>query len=329
MLAEYLTRGVKAGAVAGLVFGLFVALVAAPTVAFADELGHDDAVIEAGGTDATGADHADDEGDHTHGEDGDHTHGDDGGQAHAEDGGDTHDAAVSGPVTTVVSIASSALWGVLLGAVIFGAGFYLLEPLLPGAPGSGIKQAVLAGIGFITVSGAPWLVLPPRPPGVEASLAIPTRLWLYGGMMVLGAICGLLALWTFDRLRPAESAGVAARADVDGRVDDDGRDGHGRSLALAAAGALAPFGLLGVAAFLAPTAAIESTLPASLSTGVVGITVFGQLLLWATLAGAHAWLVRRRRGTGRPIDAVNSEADAGRTLDDDPGTGSNRPRSAD
>ncbi|SEH40335.1 Probable cobalt transporter subunit (CbtA) [Halopenitus malekzadehii] len=321
MLAEYLTRGVKAGAVAGLVFGLFVALVAAPTVAFADELGHDDAAIEAGGTDATTADH-------TH-EEGGHAHGDDGGHDHAEEGGHAHDAAVSGPVTTVVSIASSALWGVLLGAVVFGAGFYLLEPLLPGAPGSGVKQAVLAGIGFITVSGAPWLVLPPRSPGVEASLTISTRLWLYGGMMVLGAISGLLALWTFDRLRPAERADVAARADVDGRVDADGRDGHGRSPALAAAGALAPFGLLVIAAFLAPTTTVESTLPASLSAGLVGMTVFGQLLLWATLAGAHAWLVRRRRGTGRPIDAVNSESDAGRTPDDDPGTGSSRPRSAD
>ncbi|WP_096390994.1 CbtA family protein [Halopenitus persicus] len=329
MLAEYLVRGVKAGAVAGLVFGLFVAIVAAPTVAFADELGHGDAAIETAGADATATDHAEDDGDHAHAEDDGHAHGDDGGHAedggghshadagsHAEDGGGhshadagshAHDTAVSGTVTTAVSVASSVLWGVLLGAVVFGAGFYLLEPLLPGAPGSGLRQAVLAGLGFIAVSGAPWLVLPPRPPGAESALPVATRLELYGGMMVLGAVCGLLALWAFARLRPD-----------DGAADDAG---GGRSTALAALGALAPFGLLVVAASLAPTASAGSALPATLSTGLVGMTVFGQLLLWATLAGAHAWLRRGQRRSDRPMDAA--------ALANDGGAASNRPRSAD
>ncbi|SDY34619.1 CbtA family protein [Halopenitus persicus] len=305
MLAEYLIRGVKAGAVAGLVFGLFVAVVAAPTVAFADELGHGDAAIEAtdGGV----------EGGHAHEHAGDDGHSHESG-GHAGDEGHAHEDGVSGTVTTVVSVASSVLWGVLLGAVVFGAGFYLLEPLLPGTPGSGVRQAVLAGLGFIAVSGAPWLVLPPRPPGVASSLPVGTRLELYGGMMVLGAACGLTALWAFDRLRHDESG-------VDGADGADDAGDDRRSTALAAAGALAPFGLLGVAAFLAPTASAESTLPTTLSTGLVGMTVFGQLLLWATLAGAHAWLRRRHPRNDRPMDAVG--------VADDLDAGSNHSRSAD
>lgn len=226
MFVDYVTRGVKAGVVAGLVFGLFVAAVVNPMVGYAEAVG--------GGHDDGGADHD-----------------------HAEGGG-----VVSLAVTETVSVLSGVLWGVLLGGVVFGAGFYLLEPILPGSGRLG--SFLLAGMGFVSVSGAPWLALPPRP-GVEASLPAETRLALYGGMLVAGASLCLLALVAYDRLRP-----------------------RGRAVAAAAAGlALTP---LAAAAALAPTPGGGSGLPSDLAAGLFGLTVFGQVLLWCCLAAVHASL---------------------------------------
>ena len=242
MLWDYLRRGVKAGLVAGLVFGLFVAVVANPLVAFADETNH-----------AAG------ESDHAHeAADG---HGVEAG-SHAGDAGGHHDSAVSAAVTKAVSVVSAGLWALLLGAVVFGAGFYLLEPAIPGTGTT--KSYVLGLAGFVTVSGAPWLVLPPVAPGAEQSLAVGTRLPLYAGMMVAGAACCLLAGSVYRRLTPST-----------GRVG-------------AALAALIPFGVLGVLALLAPANAVEGALSPPLRSGVTGLVVFGQLLLWLLLAATHA-----------------------------------------
>ncbi|MDL5363112.1 CbtA family protein [Halalkalicoccus sp. NIPERK01] len=238
MLATHLKRGVKAGVVAGLVFGLFMALVANPLVAFADELGH-----ERG---------------HAVGEHHEHA----AGEHHEDHGGEHHDSAVSMTVTNGVSVVSGVLWGVLLGGVVFGIAYYFLEPAIPGTGGA--KSYLLAAAGFVTVSGAPWLVLPPQPPGVAQTLPTETRLALYGGMMVVGAVVCLLAGFAYGRLRGA----------------------HGR---ITAAGiAVLPFGLLAIPVVLAPSNPVESTLPPELATGLIGITVFGQAMLWLLLAGIHA-----------------------------------------
>lgn len=246
MLAAYLERGVKAGLVAGLVFGLLVALVANPLVAFADELGH-------GGGDALGeTDHG--SGEHESGSD-DH---------HAEGGGDGHAGAVSMPGTNGVSVVSGVLWGLLLGGVAFGVAYYFLEPAIPGTGGT--KSYLLAAAGFVTVSGAPWLVLPPQPPGVEQALPAETRIALYGGMMVAGALVCSLAGYAYGRLR----------------------DARGRPTA--AAVAVLPFSLLAIPAALSPASAAESTLSPELAAGLTGLIVFGQALLWLVLAATHARL---------------------------------------
>lgn len=226
MFVDYVTRGVKAGVVAGLVFGLFVALVVNPMVGYAEAVGH--------GHDQGIADHG-----HASGE-----------------------GIASLAATETMSVLSGVLWAVLLGAVVFGVGFYLLEPLLPGRGRR--RSYVLAAAGFVSVSGAPWLVLPPRP-GVEGTLSAEMRLAWYGGMMVAGASLCLLALVAYDRFR--------ARS---------------RAVAVAAAGlALTP---LALPAALAPTPGVESNLPPELATGLVGLIVFGQVLLWLLLAGVHASL---------------------------------------
>ncbi|MGB9964681.1 CbtA family protein [Halobacterium hubeiense] len=232
MFAEYLTSGVKAGVVAGLVFGLFVAVAANPLVAYADEVNH--------GVETT-HDHAAESG-----------HGDAG----------HHESAVSATVTDAVSVLSGWLWAVLLGGVVFGAGYYFLEPAIPGTGAT--KSYVLAFAGFVTVSGAPWLVLPPVAPGAEQSLSVDARLPLYAGMMVAGALTCLLSGYAYDRLSAT------------------------RGVLPAAAAAAVPFGLLALAPVVAPTNAVHGALPAALGAGLTGLFVFGQLLLWVLLAAAHA-----------------------------------------
>lgn len=264
MLAAHLKRGVKAGVVAGLVFGLLMALVANPLVAFADHLGH-------------GGDHPVDQ--HHERATGDH---------HEGAGGDQHDRAVSKTVTNGVSIVSGVLWSVLLGGVVFGIAYYVLEPAIPGTGGT--KSYPLAVAGFITVSGAPWLVLPPQPPGVEQALPTEARLVLYAGMMVAGALVCLLAGFVYGRLR----------------------DTHGRSTATVVA--VLSLGLLAIPAALSPVNAVESSLPPGLATGLTGTIVFGQALLWLLLAGTHARLRRRSTDTGAS-DVATSPTDGTHTAD--------------
>ena len=252
MFADYLTRGVKAGLVAGLVFGLFMAVVANPLVAFADETAHAD-----GGHD------------HDHAIGGEHGH---------------DDTAVSTVVTKTVSVVSGSLWAVLLGGAVFGIGYFFLEPAIPGTGAT--KSYVLGAAGFVTVSGAPWLVLPPVAPGARQSIPVETRLLLYAGMMVVGALTCLLAGYGYNRLSASR-----------GRVT-------------AVVGAVCPFGLLAVPALLAPTNAVDGTLSPELRAGLTGLFVFGQALLWLTLATAHAQFTPDSQGddaTARAGSAVTAD----------------------
>jgi hypothetical protein len=254
MFAAYLKRGVQAGLAAGLVFGLLLALVANPLVAFADELGHDG-----------------DAADRSEGVDGDQ---------HA------HDSAVSIAVTNGVSVVSGVLWGVLLGGIVFGIAYYFLEPTIPGTGAT--KSYLLAAAGFVTVSGGPWLVLPPQPPGVEQALSTETRILVYGATMVVGALVCLLAGFVYDRLRGS----------------------HGR--VTAAVVATVPLCLLVIPVVLSPVNATEAALPPELATGLTGLVVFGQALLWLLLGGVHA---RLRRRSASPSRAVTARVDETLTAD--------------
>jgi hypothetical protein len=241
MLAAHLTRGVKAGLVAGLVFGLFVAVVANPLVGYADGAGH--AVEDGHGAGEAGHDHA---------------------GGHTSEAGSHHDTVVSTAVTKAVSVASAGLWAVLLGGVFFGLVYYLFEPAIPGTGAT--KSYVLAGAGFVTVSGAPWLVLPPVTPGAEQSLAVATRLTLYGGMMAAGALSCLAAGYAYNRVGESRGRGPAVLV------------------------AVLPLALLAVPAVLAPTNTVQGGLSPALRAGLTGLTVFGQALLWLVLAATHARL---------------------------------------
>lgn len=176
---------------------------------------------------------------------------------------------VSGTVTATVSVAGGVLLGVLFGAVLFGAAFYFLEPIVPG--GTETKSHVLGATGFVTASGAPWLVLPPQPPGVEQTLATDVRLAWYLLMMVVGAVACSLSMYGYTRLR--------AR--------------RGRLSALA--GGCVPLGLIPLVASAAAANPVSGQVPAQLAAAFRAVTASGQIGLWFVIATAHAWFVHRDR----------------------------------
>ncbi|WP_336357526.1 CbtA family protein [Haloarcula sp. CGMCC 1.6347] len=170
---------------------------------------------------------------------------------------------VSGLTTAVASIGGGVLWGILFGVAVFGMAYFFLEPAIPGSGAT--KRLALAGAGFLTVSGAPWLVLPPQPPGVEQALGTETRLAWYAGLMTLGALVAVLAGLTYRRA-------------------------EGRHAAVRLGATALPLALLAVPVALAPANPVHGDVPAALVAAYRWTVVFGQLLLWATIAGIHAWL---------------------------------------
>jgi peptidoglycan/LPS O-acetylase OafA/YrhL len=76
---------------------------------------------------------------------------------------------------------------------------------------------------------------------------------------------------------------------------------RGRPVAFAAAAV--PFALLAIPVALAPANPVHGHLPAALVATVRAVVVVGQLLLWGTLAAAHAWLVGRVGETAATLES--------------------------
>jgi len=169
-----------------------------------------------------------------------------------------HEAAgslVAESVTQAVAVGGGVLLGAVLGLVVFGVAAYLFGPALPAA-----GDYLLGLAGFLTLSGVPWLVLPPAAPGVESGLSTDAALSLYAGLVAVGAVACLAAGWTYHRLSDRGTP-VAATA-----------------------GAAAFAGLVGLAVLAAPSPTYESALPATFETAYVGVVVVGQLVLWGVAA---------------------------------------------
>ncbi len=171
MIDAYLKRGVLAGTVAGIGYGLFMAFVANPLSEYLHGLQHD------GG-------HG-----HDHGHDGAHGH------DHSHVDGGAH--VVSEATNAIVSVASGLLWAIFLGGM-FALSLYFLEPALPG--GDTVRTYLLAGAGFLSVSVTPWLVLPPATPGAEQLYGIEPRLAIYSGLVVLGIGISATAVVSYKRV---------------------------------------------------------------------------------------------------------------------------------
>ncbi|QCS42141.1 CbtA family protein [Natrinema versiforme] len=241
MLVDYLERGVLAGAIAGIVYGTYMAVVANPLIGYMETV-------------AAGGDHAHEAGEHAH-EAGEHAH------AAGE-----HAHAVSEATTAAVSVGSGVLWGILLGGA-FALAFYFLEPALPGR--GRVKTYVLAGAGFLTVSVAPWLVLPPTTPGAEQAFDPTLRIAIYAGLMAVGALVAALSIYGYRRVsaRSRQLGGVAAAIPI--------------------------VALVAVTAIAAPTIVESGSMPAELVTAFRGLTALSQAALWAFVAGCFGWLQTR------------------------------------
>lgn len=241
-------RGVKAGLIAGVVFGLFMAIVANPLIAYADEMNHNNI-----------------EGEHSH------------------EGEDHGSAENTNSILTnkIISILSAGLWGILLGGGIFGITYYLIEPIIPG---TGTMKSYLLGIGgFITISGAPWITLPPTSPGIQQSLPSDTRTLIYAGMIIFGAVICLLSGIIYTHFKPSMGQPLATIIGV------------------------LPFGLLLIPPVLVPKNTIRSTLPEDLRVGMIGIVVFSQLMLWTILTISHAWIQSTSTFRKQPVEATGQE----------------------
>lgn len=273
MIGAYLRRGLVAGLVAGLAFGLFVAFVAGPMVAVTETVSHDEGGVGTDHDEGTVADHHDGAGD----------------DRHQEGGGAGDDAAHRGPsfLGTAVDVGAGIAWGALAGLVTFGVVHYFLEPAIPGGPG--VRSFLLAGAGFLTVSGVPWLLVPPRP-GVAGSALDPLSAAVaYAVAMAAAALACLGAASAYRALsgrvpRPAAALGAA-----------------GPLLAVVAAGTLA-----------GPLTGDPAMPPETLSA-YQGVVVAGQVGFWMLLAGSHALLIaretrRRKRGAVRGFDQPSGPA---------------------
>ncbi|WP_247731006.1 CbtA family protein [Halovivax limisalsi] len=166
MLETSLKRGVLAGLVAGIPYGLYVALVASPLLGYVEAVG----------------------GSHGH----EHVHGD----GHA--GAAEHAGAVSDLTGTIVSAAGGVLWAILLASALAVA-YFVLEPALPGR--GAVKAFVLGAAGFVSLSVVPWLVLPPTAPGAAASVGVDARLAIYAGLVGVGLLTSGAAIVGYRRVR--------------------------------------------------------------------------------------------------------------------------------
>ncbi|WP_336342705.1 CbtA family protein [Halalkalicoccus ordinarius] len=191
-------------------------------------------------------------------------------------------AAVSELTAAVVSVGSGVLWGVLLGAA-FGVAYYLFEPSLPGAGTT--KAYVLAGAGFLTVSGAPWLALPPVAPGTEQALATDVRLVVYGVMMAFGATICVLSVGLYRYVRDEHDTSVAAGI------------------------AAVPFALCAIPIVLGPTTVSGGS--GGLAIAFRWLVVLGQVALWTIIAAVYGGLDRRADGTTPSLDDLDDELTAG------------------
>lgn len=240
MIVDSLKRGIIAGSVGGLVYGIDLVLIGSPLI---EQLEH--------------ANHV-----HTN-----HNH-----------------TGMSELISIVINISSSLLWGVLLGAV-FGVVYYLFEPSLPGT--ENVKVYVLAAAGFLTVSGVPWLALPPVAPGMEQTLTADIRLIIYSSMMVLGIIICAISIALFQYHYTQKNRGPIAAIAI----------------------AMTPFLLCVIPIFLIPTNI--ATPSDQLTTIYQLVVVSGQFLLWILIATIYTKL--RGRINNEPAPSLDESSNEWKT----------------
>ncbi|MDB9302359.1 CbtA family protein [Halorubrum ezzemoulense] len=195
--------------------------------------------------------------------------------SHGGDHGHKVAPAVGETTTAVISAGGGVLWGILLGAA-FGVAYHLFEP---GLPGGALKPYVLAGAGFLTVSVAPWTVLPPATPGMEPLYGSSLRVPLYLGLIVVGGLVAATSILGY--VRTARTRGRSSGVFV----------------------ALLPLVALGLLSVVAPPTLTSGGAPTGLSAAFRWLVGLSQAGLWALIAVVFRRFDRRvdRRGTNAPM----------------------------
>lgn len=158
--------------------------------------------------------------------------------------------------STLFTIGGSTVWRLILG-LIFSLLYYIFENLLPGSHRS--NPFLLAGAGFVTVSGVPWLLLPPSVEPVVEGLSQSTRTLLYFGGIGAGAVTASTSLYLSSRVTnrgTIETIGISAT----------------------------PFAVTLITGFVIRMTILQPTV-SSYNWGYAATVVLGQLLLWLSLAG--------------------------------------------
>jgi hypothetical protein len=179
-------------------------------------------------------------------------------------------AIVSESTTNIVSVGGGLLWGIFLGG-LFALAFFLLEPAVPGR--RAVKPYLLAGLGFLTVSGMPWLVLPPATPASEQLYSVDARLAVYGGLVLVGAAISAAAVELYRRTASQHK------------------------LLRIAAGAVPIGGTIILLSLLAPTTVTHSGLSTDLIVTYQAMVGVGQAAIWLLIASTFGWLQRRDTAT--------------------------------
>lgn len=198
---------------------------------------------------------------------------------HAETGRHHHSAETAFTLSTMIDIGSSVLWGVLLG-LIFALVYFIFEHSLPGS--ARVKPYTLALAGFVTVSGGPWLLLPPTPETVVQPLGATTRILLYLGGMAGGAVATSGSFYLYRRI----SAGSI-----------------GRQLLVS----LTPIWLLITTSIALHLIILPVSIPAE-SASVIVVVATGQLLLWLVIATAFS--VQQQFRLGETTDSHSNSTAA-------------------
>ncbi|PSP85813.1 cobalamin cluster protein [Halobacteriales archaeon QS_6_64_34] len=176
--------------------------------------------------------------------------------------GHTHGSGNSGKIvseaiTAAISASSGLLWGILLGGV-FGVIMFLFEPGLPGS--ERIRSYVLAVGGFLTVSGIPWMVLPPAVPGAVYQYPVETRMRAYFGLALIGAVTFAAAVSIYK---------YTTRRHIGIRI---------------LAGTVPVLAVATVLSVATPTITTFPDIPADLVAAYQALTIFTQLGMWILIA---------------------------------------------
>lgn len=189
------------------------------------------------------------------------------------------DVVVSTVTTLVVSVGSGVVWGIMLG-LAFGVAFYLVEPALPGP--TGIRVLALAVIGFLVVSGIPWLVLPPAVPGAPHAIAPTDRIMIYIGLVLAGSVLAAAAIYVYHAIAHQRSPVVGGMVWCVVLI--------GGSITIA---------------MVTPTFSAVGDTPPELVWVFRGLVAMGQFTLWGIIAGSFYWLRDRDRpaiGIDDPVE---------------------------